>query len=419
MAVFVYTARDRSGERVDGSVEAGGRRAALMQIERLGYIPVTVEESAPAKAPGKSSGKPRGKLFSFQLGERTRRRLSTREVLLFTSELSDLLASGMNLGNALGTLARRKSGGRGGPGIIAELRDEIVRGTSLSDALEQHGRSFSPLYVSMIRAGEASGALDEVMRRLVMHYERVQEVREKVSTALVYPCIVLLVGIATIAFLMTQVVPKFSTIFQEIGGSLPLSTRLLIQTSHFASRYGWIVLGVVIALGLLAAQTIKTERGRLLWHGFQLKLPLFKGVIASNAFARFARTLSILLTNGVPVLRALGIVEHTVGNAVLAREIHNARDRVTDGTTISTPLAAGKVFPPLITDMLAVGEEAGNMSRALDNIARRYESELDRHIKILTTALEPILMVCIAVFVGFVAIGLLEAVFSMSSGLNM
>jgi len=413
MAVFVYSARSKSGEKADGTVEANDRRAAMAQVERMGYIPVSVtERGAAAAAAGKEGGRPR-------LQWRLRERMGGRELLTFTTELSDLLASGMTLGNALNSLASRKSG-RPSDRIITRLRDEILQGTSLSDALAQQPATFSRLYVSMIHAGEASGALDEVLRRLVAHYERIQDLKEKVVMALVYPMIVMVMGIATLAFSMISVIPKFKAIFDQMGATLPLPTRMLIGMSDWLAKYGlFLAIGIVIAF-VLANRAVKTsERARLAWHGFLLKTPLIRGVVASAIYANFARTLGTLLSNGVPVLQALGIVEKTVGNDVIGKELNNARERVTDGTTISGPLAAGKVLPRMMIDMLAIGEQTGDMVGALGHIGRRYENELNRNVKIFTTALEPIMIVIVAILVGFVAISILMAVFNLTNGLNV
>jgi type II secretory pathway component PulF len=324
----------------------------------------------------------------------------------------------MTLGNALNSLARRKSG-RSGDSIVTGLRDDIVQGSSLSDAMAKHPGTFSQLYVSMIRAGEAGGAIHEVLRRLVDHYERIQELKEKVTMALVYPAIVMLMGGATLTFSMVYVVPRFETVFKQLGSTLPLPTQILIGVSRGLAQYGWaILIGLGIA-SVLLNRAVKTKAGRLWWHGLQLKTPLVRGIVASGIYANFARTLGTLLANGVPVLQALGIVQQTVGNAVIGRELGNARERVTDGTTISGPLAAGGVLPPLMIDMLAIGEQTGDMKGALEHIARRYENELNRNVKIFTTALEPMLIVVVAVLVGFVAVSILMAVFNLTNGLNV
>jgi type II secretory pathway component PulF len=339
-------------------------------------------------------------------------------VLLFTRELTDLLSSGMTLGTALNTLSRRKTK-KGQDLIITQLRDEIVRGTSLSDALAGFGDTFSGLYVNMVRAGEASGQLPETLERLGRHFERITEAREKVAMALIYPGFVLSMGAATMVFVMIFVVPRFSVIFAELGSTLPMPTQILISVSGFLLRWGWAV-ALAIAFGVYALRRYtRTPTGRRRWHKLQLRMPLVKSIVTANSYAQFARTLGALLQNGVPVLQALSIVESTIGNVVIAEEIREARDRVTDGSTISGPLAAGKVFPPLLTDMLAVGEQSGDMAGALGHIARRYDGDLDRNVKIFTTVLEPLMIVVMAVMVGYVAISMLLAVFDLTSGLNV
>jgi len=410
MPNYTYTARTRDGKKVEGAVEAANRRAALAGIESKGHIPVTVTEGGPATA--KKAG--RKARFTW----RRKEKMGTREILVFTTELSDLLASGMTLGNALNCLAGRETG-RAGDTIIADLRDDIIRGSSLSEAFAQNPDTFSSLYVSMIAAGEASGALAEVLNRLVSHYERIQDTKEKVTMALVYPLIVMVMGAATLIFSMVYVVPKFELVFKQLGEALPLPTRMLIGMSSWMARYGWLAVILIIIGVIMGNRAVKTEKGRFWWDGVLLRTPLIRGVVASGIYSNFARTLGTLMKNGVPVLSALGIVGKTVGNVVIGHELQKARERVTDGTTISGPLAAGKVFPVMMTDMLAVGEQTGDMTVALEHIAHRYENELDRNVKIFTTALEPILIVVVAVLVGFVAVSILMAVFSLTNGLDV
>ncbi len=459
MPRFSYIARSASGERIQGTLDAGDKRAAQQLVERMGCVPIALIEGAgdaPAPAAGKpgkgkepEKARPAGGLFARtaakpapakaaakpapkpaagaksaaapaarSFGAPRQVRMNMRDLLLFTLEVSDLLQSGMTLGNALNTLAKRKM--RGGQNQIVEgLRDEIIKGASLSDALALWPRTFSNLYVSMVRAGEASGQLHDALGRLCKHYERVQEAREKVISALMYPAIVLGAGVVTMIFVMTLVIPKFEAVFAQLGATLPLPTRILLGSSRFFLQYGVFVLGAVFLLVVAFRKWINTPGGRMVWDGYTLRMPIFKAIIASNAFAQFARTLAALLQNGVPVLQALSIVEATVGNAVIAREIKEARARVTDGSSISGPLAAGMVFPPLLTDMLAIGEQTGDMPTALTNIARRYDSDLDRAVKVLTTVLEPILILVVAVLVGFVAVSMLLAVFELTSGLKM
>ena len=418
MPKFSYKARSRNGERLDGMVDVPDRRAALLHLERLGLVPITVSE--PAAAAAAAPATPAARRVARLTGRRRRSvpRMKLRELLIFTREVRDLLASGMTLGDTLNTLTRHQTH-KTQQQLVTALRDKIIEGSSLSGALAQWPDSFPTLYVSMVRAGEASGDMAAVLEGLCRHFERVAEAREKVLMAMIYPAIIMIVGLATMLFAMIFVVPRFVIVFRDLGSSLPVPTLILMGLSNLLVRWGWLLLLTVLALGWLGRRALRRPRGRRWWDGMQLRLPLVRHIVTANAYAHFARTLGVLLGNGVPVLQALEIVEHTVGNQVLADEIREARDRVTDGTTISGPLAAGKIFPPLLTDMLAVGEKTGDLSGALGHIARRYDGELDRNIKIFTSVLEPMMILIMAVVVGFIAISLLLAVFDMTSGLKM
>ena len=438
MAQFRYIAKSRTGERQEGVLDAPDRRALMAQMGRMGLVPISVSDAGnkPAPAPSdkptaaakpaaKSAAAPKTsapaasgkKWFRFEKSFRGRPRMKIGELLLFTSELSDLLASGMTLGAALHALAQRKTG-KAQDVIVTDLRDEIVSGASLSGALSRWADTFPTLYVSMVKAGEASGQLPGVLERLVKHYERVLAAREKVGMALVYPLIVTLVGLAAMVFMMIFVIPRFTAMFEELGGRLPLPTLILIGLSKGLLKYGW-VLAIGLFFGFAALRkTLKTPAGRDWKDRLMLKIPAVGAIVRANAFANFAHTLGTLLANGVQVLQALSIVEHTVGNSVIAEAIRRAKDKVTDGSSISRPLSQDGVFPRLLTDMLAIGEESGDMAGALEHIARRYDNELDRAVKLFTTILEPVMMLLIAVGVGFVAISMLMAVFDLTSGLN-
>ena len=438
MPTFRYIAKRRTGERQEGVLDAPDKRALMAQLGRMGLVPISVSDlpgkgaAAPAaekpKASPKSEAPPppapspapksAGKAwFRFEKGFRSKPRMKMGELLLFTSELSDLLASGMTLGTALHALAQRKTG-KGQDAIVTSLRDEIVQGTSLSGALAKWPGSFPTLYVSMAKAGEASGQLPGVLERLVKHYERVLAAREKVGMALVYPLVVTVVGFGAMLFMMLFVIPRFSAMFEELGGTLPLPTRILIGMSAGVLRYGW-ALAIGLFFGVAALRrALKTPAGRDWKDRTLLRVPVAGNIVRADAFANFAHTLGTLLVNGVPVLQALSIVEQTVGNSVIARTIRDAKDRVRDGSAISRTLAQDRVFPRLLTDMLAIGEESGDMGGALEHIGRRYDNELDRAVKIFTTILEPVMMLAIAVGVGFVAISMLMAVFELTSGLD-
>ena len=418
MAEFSYIARDHDGARVEGKVQAPDRRVALAQVERLGLMPVSIGEGNGGAPAAKQESSTKGS-SRFRLGRSNRPpRLRTREMLIFSREVRDLLSSGMTLSETLNTLAQHQTN-PAAKHIVTALRDRIISGASLSNALAQWPDTFSPLYVSMIRSGEASGDLSGVLDRVCLHYERMMAAREKVIQAMIYPMIIIVVGTATIAFAMIFVVPRFAATFRSLGSSLPLPTLILINGSNFLMHWGWVVILVLIAAGVAFRRFIHTSKGELWWHRQLLKMPLAKHIIASNAYGQFARTLGVLMSNGVPVLQALTIVEETMGNRVLAAEIREARSRVTDGTSISGPLAAGKIFPPMLTEMLAVGEKTGDLSAALGHIARRYDEELDRYVKIFTSLLEPVMILIMAVIVGFIAVSLLLAVFDLTSALKV
>lgn len=281
-----------------------------------------------------------------------------------------------------------------------------------------HPSTFPPLYGNMIRAGEASGAMIEVLRRLVEHYERNESMRSKITSALTYPIVVLIFGVLTVIFAMVKVIPQFAKIFDGMGTSLPTPTLILVGMSDFVVKYGLFV-AVALGIGLVMFRRhIASGEGLVWWDGLKLKAPLIKGIIACGAYSSLAYTMKTLLANGVNVLQALKIAEETCGNALIATALKTARQRVTDGTTISGPLAASGVFPKMMTDMLAVGEQSGDMPSSLGHIGKRYESEMDRNIKIFTNALEPILIVMIGGVVGFVAISILMAVFKVTSSLS-
>ncbi|NQU09656.1 type II secretion system F family protein, partial [bacterium] len=260
--------------------------------------------------------------------------------------------------------------------------------------------------------------LEEVLGRLTKHYEQTAELRERVTSALIYPLLVVAVGIGTVIFFMTFMVPKFAVMFDEMGSSMPLPTRILIGLSDAFLHWWWVLALVIGAAVVVVRAQAQTPAGRLMLDGLLLRLPVFGPILTLGAFAHFARTLATLLDNGVPVLNALQIVEDTMTNRVIAGEIRAARARVTDGTSISQPLAKGKVFPPMLIDMLSVGEASGAVVPALKNIADTYERELAHRLKVFTTLLEPAIIIFMALLVGAIVMSVLLAVFDITSGIG-
>lgn len=414
MAHFKYIGRSKQGERVEGVVEAPDRAGAVRQIESMGHIPVSITETT--KTFKQEDGKQ--KRFKFESGFQRKPRMKLQELLLFSRELSDLVASGMTIGRALHTLSARKETGAAGQ-IVETLRDEIIQGTSLSDALGLYPETFSPLYVNLVRAGEASGNLPTSLEHICVHYERVQEARGKVISALSYPAIVMLVGGLAVIGLMVFIVPKFANTFDEMGATLPAPTLALMALSNFITHYGLVLIGLIVVGTVLFKKWINQDKGKKTWHKVVLRIPIAGAIVTTNAYAHFARTLGTLLHNGVSVLPALKIVQKTVNNVVISEEIGKARERVTDGASLSGPLAQGKIFPRLLIDMLAVGEETGDLAGALKHITRRYDSELDRLVQTCTTVLEPLLIVLVAIVIGGIAVALLLPVLTLTDSLHV
>ena len=388
------------------------KTAASAQPASGGNAPAAAS-AAPAKK--KSSGS----IWNMQIGgEKRKTDMKRVEVLLFVSELADLLEAGMTLGQALQALANQGEDTSAQKYVCQDLCDRIVRGENFSDACARHPKTFPPLFSNMLRAGEASGAMVEVLRRLGEHYERDDNMRGKIKSALSYPVIVLCFGVMAVIGALVWIIPQFQKVFDSMGASLPLPTLILIGMSDFMIHYGWtLIIGAVVFVSWFRKWK-KTEKGLRTLDGWKLRAPLIKGIVASGAYSSLAFTMKTLLSNGVNVLQALKICEETCGNAVIGDALRTARQRVTDGTTISGPLASSGVFPRMMTDMLAVGEQAGDMAASLEHIGKRYQKDMDRNITAFTNALEPILIVAIAGVVGFVAIAILMAVFKVSSSIG-
>ena len=368
----------------------------------------------PPKTAGKGAS-----IWSLQIGGSKKKTVMKRvEVLLFVSELADLLDAGMTLGQALQALANQGEEDSAQRYVCRDLCDRIVRGESFSDACLHHPKTFPPLFANMIRAGEASGAMVEVLRRLGDHYERDDNMRGKIKGALTYPVIVLCFGVLAVIGALVWIIPQFQKVFDSMGASLPLPTKILIALSDGLINYGWLLALGVVLFALWFRRWKKTPKGLRTVDGWKLKAPLIRGIVAAGAYSSLAFTLKTLLANGVNVLQALKICEATCANAVIGDALATARRRVTDGTTISGPLAASGVFPKMMTDMLAIGEQAGDMISSLEHVGRRYQKDMDRNIAAFTNALEPILIVAIAGVVGFVAIAILMAVFKVSSSIG-
>jgi type IV pilus assembly protein PilC len=423
MPQFAYKARRRSGEVVNGVLDVPDRSAALMQIERLGLFPVMIDASKasvaaaekPAEKPAQRSLLPAALSSSL----RRRRKPKLQELATFTQQLSNLLKCGMPLTVALGSMSHLES--KGIPATVSkDLKQEVMEGRSLSDAMSKQPQVFSDLYVNMVRAGEQSGALVEVLKRLSDHYERFAEVQSKFISALIYPVIVAIVGIIIVIFFMTFMLPKFMSIFEGLKVPLPTATLILMSISKFfGSLLNWIIMGMVgLAVWVLFVRFKSTPEGKRKLDRLKMNAPVIGKAVRLNLFGQFARTLSTLLINGVPVLTALKITEEIVPNTVVKEAIAKTREEVTDGKTIAQPLARSKLFPQLMIDLLKIGEETGDVPGALENIADTYENELTLQLRVMTNLIEPAMIIIMAIGVGGLLFSVLSAMFAITSTLG-
>jgi len=423
MPQFSYKARRRSGELVEGVLEVADRPAALVQIQRLGLFPIAVDTARGGVA---ANGQPRdGKkvdLLAFlpptvraQLQQKRKPRL--QELATFTQQLANLLNSGMPLTVALNSMTHLES--RGIPTEVSrDLKQEVSEGRSLSDAMARQPRIFSDLYVNMVRAGEQSGSLVEVLRRMANHFQQFAEVQAKFTSALIYPAMVCCVGTCIIVFFMTFVMPKFIIIFGDFTVQLPLPTRMLIGFSRFLQGYWWL-LGLLVLMAVIFFKRFQaSEAGARKLDEWKMKAPVFGKVIKLNLFGQFARTLGTLLQNGVPVLTALKITEQVIANRIVKQAIAKTRDAVTDGKTLAQPLQQSKVFPQLMVDLVRIGEETGDVPGALNNVADTYEGELQIGLRVMTNLIEPVLIIIMAVIVGFLLISILLPLFKLISQIH-
>lgn len=343
-------------------------------------------------------------------------RLSHAQRLLFTEQLSYLLSGGMTLDVALGVLAKRLKQPRL-QRLTTALHQGLVDGQSFSQALRAHPRVFSPLYVSLAQAGEASGALPSVLDRLVVHLSDVKALRDRVTTALVYPAFLALVGLVLVIVFVTVMVPQLKGLFTSATGAaaLPAATRALLATHDLIVRYWPLGLGLIaVGWGGFKAWT-NTPAGRMTWDRLRLSVPGFGEVIKYRFYAQFARTLATLLGNGVPLLRAVELLEDVAGNVFLRARMVETRAALVDGSSLSNALTRQGVFPELFVDMLAVGEQSGRFAETMGMIANVYERELDRRVRFASALIPPVIIVIVAVLVGAVVFGILSAVFNMTA----
>jgi type IV pilus assembly protein PilC len=425
MPKFRYVAMDPKGREVEGMIDADNEARALAAIKEKGLFPTSVTDlsggrgakkplrgMASSKTPGGQAPARKGgmnieiKMPSF-MGSMFQAKVTSKQIMLFTRQLATLADAGLPLLKGLHVLQRQEKT----PAFRAALQgmaESVESGSTFAESLAQFPRIFTPFYMNMVRAGEASGALQAILIRLAEFMEKSQKIKNKVKGAMVYPLVVMVMAVAIVAVLMVYVIPKFKAIFDDLlqGRSLPILTEMVIGTSNFIAQRWYIGLGLIIVVVVAFKSMSKTEKGRQALDRMKLRMPIFGSLVRKTAISNFSRTLGTLLTGGVPILQALNIVREVTNNAVLSKAVVQVHDSVKEGETIVVPLEASGVFPSMVVSMIQVGEETGALPEMLMKIAETYDDEVDTAVEALTSVIEPIMIIFLAVVVGTIVIAM-------------
>ena len=394
MPKFSYQAITETGATTSGEIEAESLESANSILAARGYIPTRVRAEQPA-------------LSGLQLSH-IRERFSpikAPEVILFTKQFKTMFDAGVAMMNMLGILEQQTENLRL-KRILGTMHQDIKEGASLYEAFSKHKKVFSPLYCSMIRAGEASGALPEVLERLIYIIEHEHKVKSDIKSALTYPIIVVVFLFTAFLVLITQVIPKFVNIFKNAGLALPLPTQICLLIYRFLSNYWYLILGGVALVILFLFYYLKTEQGKFTRDTILMRVPLLGPLFVKSAVSRFASIFSILQSSGVDVLDSMDILSGTIGNVAVARELEGIKDSLAEGRRIAGPLGQAKYFTPMLINMVAIGEESGKLENMLRDVAEHYDTEIEYSMKKLSEAIGPLLTVGLAAVVGFFALAI-------------
>jgi general secretion pathway protein F len=395
MPIFEYKAFDRAGAPKSGIVDADSPREARVKLRGDGVHVVEIWPLEQKKQEAKGS---KGlKLFQ--------RRVNQSELTVVTRQLGTLLKAGITIVDALKAMIDQVDS-RDFEKVFRDVREKVTQGETLGEALIHHPNYFSDLYVNMVKAGEASGHLDEILARLAQYLAKVNRLRNKIISALTYPLLMIIVGTVVVVVLMTTVVPNLTSLFKKTGQGLPAITETLIALSAFFEKYWWTLFIVIALIYLLRKATLATADGRFRYDRLMMRLPIVGDVIRKNAINRFATTTAILIRSGIPVLEAMKIVQQVVNNAVIAKTIGEVHDAIVEGSDIATPLIASNVFPSMVGYMIATGEQSGQLEEILERISEAYEEEVEVATQRMTSVLEPVIIIGLASIVLFVVLAI-------------
>lgn len=414
VAQFSYRARNAQGGLVEGVLDCPDRAVAIRQIEQLHYIPVRIEAVGVAPQVVTRGATPAaGPLPAAN----AKLKIPHGQLLIFTEQLGHLLKAGMTLDEGLSVLEKRIKQPRVQQ-MTHAMHQALIDGRSFSQSLRDFPRIFPAIYVNLVAAGEASGALPDILSRLVEHLMQAKNLRDRVQQALIYPAFLALAGAGLITIFITFMVPQLTGFMTQNGGMLPLPTRILLGANHLIVGYWWVAVLVAVGGVIGFRAFVRTDEGRIAWDRFRLMVPGYGRIIRHRYYAQFSRTLGTLMENGIPLLKAIDLVTEIAGNRYLEVKLAEVRRAVIDGATLSAALSAQNLFPDLLTDMMAVGEQTGHFAQTMQTIADVYERELDRTVRVISALIPPFIIVLIATIVGFVVYSILSAVFEMTSSLQ-
>jgi len=397
---FQYKVKDKSGKVLEGSLEAENAQLVVSKLRSMGYVPIQIQQQGGGaslqrelKIPGLSD------------------RVKLKDVAVFSRQFATMINSGLSLLRSLYILAEQTES-KPLAEIVNQVRMDVEKGASLSQALAKHPKAFNRLYVSMVRAGEVGGALDSVLLRLAETIEKQVVLRRKVKSAMTYPVVVAVLVLVIVTAMLLFVIPMFQNIYKQLGGTLPAPTQFLITISNVCRKFWYLIFGLEIAAVVFFRRWINSEEGRKNWDAIKLRVPIFGKLVRKTALARFSRTLSALVRSGVPILESLDIVADTAGNHVVAEAVRDTQGAVKRGEPLSKKLEDHEVFPPMVVQMMAVGEETGALDEMLDKIADFYDQEVEATVDALTSLIEPLLIVVMGVCVGGMIISLYLPMFN-------
>jgi general secretion pathway protein F len=402
MPTYKYRAKN-GPQTVEGNLEAPTREEAIEKLNQMGYLPVRIDETAAPKAKAKTA-RQTGLLV---------RRARSKDITIFSRQLASFMKTGVGILPALSTIAQQ-SRSPYFQTVLEAIRDDVKDGKPLSAALGAYPRFFSTLYVAMVRSGESSGNLGEVLLRVADHRQKQEEILSRVRTALAYPILMAIVGAVTIVFMFTHVMPRLMRVFSRIGQELPLPTKVLVAVSKGLQEWGIGIL-VVLAIGaFLLKQGSRTKTQRVFVSRLKLRIPIIGNLMYKSELARFNRTLEILIKSGIPILKAIGVAIPIAHNELMREELQASLRKIEEGSSFGKSLQDSKIFPPFMSSLIVVGEASGRLEEALAEVATSYEKETDEAVKMMTALLEPLIILVMGLIVGFIVIAMLLPVFQMS-----